>query len=188
MGLQKINNLTNLTVLSVLMLLVFSLYGCRTSKRLVEKTRSEIVKKEFEINKLDSSIIENKIISSTKLDSISWGKNFEQYDIDYNGTQNSDYLTIEKTLKGISIKGVGSVKAKAETTKKDSVKIYVDKTKIENNTNINLDKKNITDLNELKSDVNKNKSASSIGLTFTSALLIIFIFIIFCYFYFKFKK
>lgn len=165
-------NIISATTMFIALLLLVSLYGCRTSKSVTEKSKESFKKSELKINRIDSV---SKVIKTNKItnfDSIGWNNYFKQYDISYNGTTLEDFGKIEKTDKGWKFSGKLNVNLKEDSNSGDFATIKNQSENINENTDIKSDSKNKNKVDESKSKVDKNKENKSFGPSFNSTIII----------------
>lgn len=156
----------------VALFLLFSFYGCRTSKSSVTKEKVSIEKSELKTDKFDSV---SKIDKLEKIDNSfqsQWSDFKQKLDISFNGLSNDDEFEFKFTENGFTAKGKGSINQKTETNKKDSTaNNKVDKI-FKENSNIQKNEVNQNKVEESKSKVDKNKENKSSGPSFNSTIII----------------
>ena len=181
----------SLIALLISLLLVISFYGCRTSKKIVEKSKVDIEKSELSIVQKDSLVNSDIKIYNNKLDSLSWSSYMKELNFSFNGLDNSDELEITKTDKGFKIKGKGTVNGKSIDNKKDSVnKSNNHQIRIENST-VRENGTVQSFSTENSSTINKNKESHTLGFTIgvLIALILLGVLMIYlCYRYLLNKK
>lgn len=146
-------------------LLVISFYGCRTSKRVVEKSKVDIEKYELKINKIDSSISIQKNETFNKVDSLSWGNYMKELNFSFNGLDNNDELEIIKLDNGFKIKGKGSVNGKSIDNKNDSVNSSNNHQIINERLKVDSGSKTEVKSNDSQIKIDKNKESHTLGFT-----------------------
>lgn len=180
-----------LIALLISLLLVISFYGCRTSKKIVEKSKVDIEKSELKINQKDSLVNSDIKINNNKLDSLSWSSYMKELNFSFNGLDNNDELEITKTDKGFKIKGKGTVNGKSIDNKTDSLnKSNNHQIRIENST-VRKNETVQSNLIDKSNVINKNKENHTIGFTIgvLIALILLGALIIYlCYRYLLNKK
>ncbi|WP_313376698.1 hypothetical protein [Chishuiella sp.] len=155
----------SLIALLISFLLIISFYGCRTSKKIVEKSKVDIEKSELKINKIDSISSVNTSTKSQKLDSITWNNYMKYYDISYLGTSIDDIGAIERTSSGW--KFLGKVKVSLKGSENNSDSIIVSNSHQITNEQLKLDSNSKIEVksNDSQIKINKNKENHTLGFT-----------------------
>ena len=154
-----------LIALLISLLLVISFYGCRTSKKIVEKSKVDIEKSELSIVQKDSLVNSDIKIYNNKLDSLSWSSYMKELNFSFNGLDNNDELEITKTDNGFKIKGKGTVNGKSIDNKTESLnksnnhQIIIENSTVRENGTVQ------SNSTENSTIINKNKENYTIGFT-----------------------
>jgi len=163
----------SVTTMLIALLLLISVYGCRTSKNIVEKSKESIIKSEIKTNKVDSIVKIDKLI---KIDNSFQSKQSEfkhKYDISFNGLTNDDVFEFQLTENGFTAKGKGSVNNKSEINKKDSTLNNKIDSFINEKTSVKSDSKNQNKINESKFKADKFKENKSTGFNWNFTIILI---------------
>ena len=183
--------IVSLITLLISFLLIISFYGCRTSKRVIEKSKVDIEKSELSIFQKDSLVNSDIKIYNNKLDSLSWSSYMKELNFSFNGLENSDELEIIKLDNGWKFKGKGLINGKSIDSKKDSVNKSINhQIRIENST-VRENEQTQSNSTENSSIINKNKENHTLGFTIGVLIALILLgalMIYLCYRYLLNKK
>lgn len=178
-------------VLLTSFLLVITFYGCRTSKKIVEKSKVDIEKSELNINQKDSLVNSDIKINNTKIDSLSWSSYMKELNFSFNGIDNNDELEIIKLDNGWKFKGKGSVNGSQKQVNNDSLKKEFNNIQVLENTSVHKNEQTQSNSAENSSTINKKKENHTIGFTIGVLIALILLgalMIYLCYRYLLNKK
>jgi len=157
--------IASIITLFTALLLVITFYGCRTSKRIVEKSKVDIEKSELKINKIDSSISIQKNSILNKVDSLSWNTYMKYFDLSYSGIDKDDFLEFTKTEKGFKLSGKGNINIKNSENRGDSLNKSNNHQTTNEYSKVNSSLKSELKSNDSQIKINKNKENQTLGFT-----------------------
>ncbi|WP_313579827.1 hypothetical protein [Chishuiella sp.] len=157
--------IVSLIALLISFLLIISFYGCRTSKKIVEKSKVDIEKSELKINKIDSSISIQKNNNLNKIDSLSWSSYMKEINFSFKGLDNNDELEIIKLNNGWKFKGKGIINGKSIDNKKDSLNSSNNHQIINERLKLDSSSKSEVKSNDSQIEIDKNKENQTLGFT-----------------------